>query len=68
MNLRCVTPLFRNLGNPAVEVASFLGVGEVLAFKYLKFPILFDKSEDGDGIILELGAVGGVAHNRKLRR
>jgi hypothetical protein len=56
--LRC--PLCESLGNPAVEVCTFLGIRAILDIGDLEFPILFSKCEDGQRIVADLIAVDSV--------
>ena len=55
------------LFNPSEESNTWLGVGEVLAVKDLKIPILLDKSEDGDNIVGKRAPKDGRDHPCSLR-
>ena len=50
-----------------MEIASLLGVREVLKLLDLEFSILFDDSEYGKRIVLELFPVTEGGHCRDLR-
>ena len=52
-----------NIFKPRVEGKTPLGVAEVLTIEDLKFPILLDKSEDGDRIEVESVPAGGREHD-----
>lgn len=55
-------PLSLGFGNPTVELATFLGVREVLGFEDLEYSIFLTDSEDGERIIVELVAIDCVTH------
>ena len=62
--LSCLLGL--SLFKPSVDGETPLGVAEVLSMKDLKFPILLDKSEDGDRIEVESVPAGGREYTRGL--
>ena len=53
--------------SPGKSVTTLFGVAEDLAMEELEFPVLLDKSVDGDTIIVEPGAGGGGEHRCELR-
>ena len=49
-----------------MELSTLLRIAEILVFVDLKFPIFFNKSEDGERIIVEFISVDSVAYARDL--
>jgi len=60
-------PLSRSLDSSSDKVVAHLGVGEVLAMEDLKFPVLLDKSDDGDGFVGERDPEDGSHQTCELR-
>jgi len=61
-------PLGRSLEKPNDKGATLVEVDDVLTVEDLEFPILLDKSEDGDTIVIERGPGNGSDHYCDLRR
>jgi hypothetical protein len=68
MNLLRRLPFGCNFGNPSIEVATLLGVGEVLKLEELNFPVLFDERDNGDTFVLAYGIVDKIEYACDLRR
>ena len=59
-------PLSRCLDSPSDEGSTLLGVGEILGMDDLEFPVLLNKSEGEDTIVVERGPKDGIEHERGL--
>ena len=65
-DLRSSCALGHSLGDPGDEGVAFLGVWEVLTMEDLELPILFDESDDEDGIPRECVPEDGSGHDCTL--
>ena len=52
-------PLGRSFGSPSDMGTTLLGVSEILAIEDLELPVLLDKSENGETIVVVRGPEGG---------
>ena len=68
MDLLNSYPLGRSLEKPNDKGATLVEVDDVLTVEDTEFPILLDKSEDGDTIVIECGPGNGSDHDCDLRR
>ena len=59
-------PLGRGLDSPSDEGNTLLRVGEILGMDVLEFPVLLNKSEGEDTIVVERGPEDGIEHERGL--
>ena len=53
-------PLGKSLGDPSMELSTLLGIREILYIGDLQFPILLNKSEDFERIVVELITVDSM--------
>ena len=60
IELRCLVS--KSFGSPSMKLTTLLGIREILELGELEFPILLDKSVNGERIVLELIPVGGVEY------
>lgn len=67
MDLLSSCPLSRSRDSSSNKGVALLGVGEVLAVEDLKFPVLLDKSDDGDGFVGERLPEDGSQQSCELR-
>ena len=61
-------PLGRGLDSPSDDDTTLLGVGEILGTGDLEFPVLLDKSEGEDTVVVERGPEDGMEHECDLLR
>ena len=59
-------PLSKSLGDPSMEPSTLLGIRVILHIGDLEFPILLNKSEDCERIIVDLIAVDSVERDSML--
>jgi hypothetical protein len=68
LSLRRRCPFGYNLGSSSIEAATLLRVGEILNLEDLNFPILLDKRNDDEGVVVARGTVDEREHACGLRR
>lgn len=64
INLR-YTPC-KSLGGPIMKVSTLLGVREILCVGDLELSILLNKSEDAEGVVVELITIDSVEYDCEL--
>ena len=60
-------PLSRSLESPSDDGVTLLGITEVLAMEDLESPVLLNKSEGDNSIVVDRGPEGGREHASDLR-
>ena len=68
MDLRSKPPLGQSLGSHRVKGVALLRVREVLDLENFEFPVLLDKGEDEDSIVVDCSTVSRGPHSCHLRR
>ena len=68
MDLHSKPPFGQSLGSHRVKGAALLRVREVLGLKNFEFPVLLDKEEVEDSIVVDCSTISHSPHNCQLHR